>query len=86
MKLWYQGGPEEDTLIKDNFGPLVDSALENKLGPEWEETPKAALAKIIILDQFTRNLYRGTPKAFAGDEQAVRIRIIETTRILCPVL
>ena len=75
MKLWYQGGPDEDKLIKDNFGPVVENALGNTLGPEWEESPKAALAKIILLDQFTRNVYRGTPKAFAGDEQAVRISI-----------
>jgi uncharacterized protein (DUF924 family) len=39
----------------------------------WAETPKGALALIILLDQFSRNIHRGTPLAFAADHKALTI-------------
>ena len=70
-KLWYSGGKEADDFIKSKFSGLVEDALSGRLsGAQWEDTPVGACAKTIVLDQFTRQINRGTPEAFAGDAQA----------------
>ncbi|MEX1167839.1 MAG: DUF924 family protein [Hydrogenophaga sp.] len=66
---WFGGGPEEDALIAVQFGPLVESALAGGLA-DWETEPLPRLALVIVLDQFSRNLYRGQARAFAGDARA----------------
>lgn len=40
---------------------------------QWRETPQGRLAEIIVLDQFSRNIYRGTPQAFAADPMALTL-------------
>ena len=76
---WFQGGKETDQEIKDRFGNTVDQAAGGKL-PEWENSVDGILALIILLDQFTRNVYRGTGKAFAFDAKAFRLsqKLIES--------
>jgi len=71
-KLWYMGGEETDKKIKDLFGVLVKEAETKKLDA-WKETAKGCLALIILLDQFTRNVYRKTPAAFAHDAYALKL-------------
>lgn len=71
-RLWYTGGEAIDNAIKQRFGPLLEEALTGKLDG-WAVTAKGALALIVLLDQFTRNIYRGTAKAFAGDSHAVSL-------------
>ena len=71
-KLWWQGGDQLDRDIAARFGQLVERALAGELD-HWAETPRGRLALVILLDQFTRNIYRGSGKAFAGDEPALRI-------------
>lgn len=66
---WFGGGPEEDALIASQFAPLVASAQAGGL-TDWEGTVCTRLALVILLDQFSRNLYRGQARAFAGDERA----------------
>ena len=61
-----------DQLIKDRFGDRVDAALAGGL-TEWEDHPLSRLALIILLDQFTRNIYRGDPKCFSGDSRALAL-------------
>lgn len=68
-KLWWQGGEGADETIRNRFGDLVEQALDGALD-HWADTPRGALALVILLDQFTRNSYRGTGKAFAGDPMA----------------
>lgn len=70
--LWWQGGDESDALIAELFGPLVRKALRGELNL-WADSPRGRLAVIILLDQFTRSLYRSTPDAFAGDERALAL-------------
>lgn len=67
--LWFRGGPEVDAHIRTQFGPLVDEAMAGGL-TDWEATPMARLALILLLDQFSRNVYRGQARAFAGDARA----------------
>lgn len=67
--LWYLGGEETDTRIREEFGFLVEKAAHKKLD-EWKTTPEGRLALIILLDQFTRNMYRKTKQAFQHDSYA----------------
>lgn len=69
---WFTKSAETDELIRARFGATVEAALSGQLS-NWTETSRGALALIIVLDQFTRNIYRGTPKSFAGDPQALRL-------------
>lgn len=69
---WYKGGKPVDDEIRARFGPLVARACEGELS-DWPETSNGAFAMILLLDQFTRNLYRGTPDAYLGDARAFEI-------------
>jgi uncharacterized protein (DUF924 family) len=69
---WFNGGPALDEEIRQTFGPLVEQALAGRLAA-WAAQPLGRLALVILLDQFPRNIFRGTEKAFAGDEQAQRL-------------
>ncbi len=68
-KLWYTGGPAVDQAIERQFGPWVERALSGELFG-WLATPSGTAALVILLDQFTRNIFRGDAKAFSGDAQA----------------
>jgi len=69
---WFQKNEAFDREIESRFGALIEQALAGGLH-EWdEEGPQSALARILILDQFCRNVHRGTPLAFAGDPQALQ--------------
>lgn len=69
---WFKGGPAFDALIAAEHGATVEAALAGELAA-WATTPEGALALVIVLDQFTRNLFRGTPRAFAGDAKALAL-------------
>lgn len=69
---WFGGGADLDQHIRDRFGRLVDAALRGELFP-WESPMASRLALVILLDQFSRNVYRGQARAFAGDGQAQRL-------------
>jgi uncharacterized protein (DUF924 family) len=67
--LWFGGGKEQDADIARRFGSRVEQALGGGL-TQWEYTPATRLALVILLDQFTRNIYRGQGRAFDGDARA----------------
>lgn len=69
---WFRKDPAFDAAIRGRFGPLVDEALAGGLG-DWDATADGALARILLLDQFTRNLFRGDARAFAGDAAALAL-------------
>jgi uncharacterized protein (DUF924 family) len=69
---WFKKDDAFDRDIADRFGAQIALALEGGLHPWDAEGPQAALARILVLDQFTRNVHRGTPLAFAGDHQALQ--------------
>jgi uncharacterized protein (DUF924 family) len=68
-EVWYRGGKALDDEIASSFGPSIDAALLGTLDG-WAESSEGALALVILLDQFTRNVFRNTPKAYAGDPKA----------------
>lgn len=68
-KRWYGGGAELDKDICDRFGSWLATAIDGKLS-SWNESAEGALALIILLDQFSRNIHRGSARAFAADAMA----------------
>ncbi|HET9452217.1 MAG TPA: DUF924 family protein [Aggregicoccus sp.] len=67
--LWFGGKPETDALIRERFLGLTQAARAGQLDV-WAEEPRGLLALVILLDQFSRSLFRGTPEAFAQDAKA----------------
>ncbi len=65
-KMWWVSDPEFDALIKERFLSTLESAAKGELY-EWRFTSKGRLAEIIVLDQFSRNVYRNTAQAFLQD-------------------
>ena len=71
-KIWFEKNDDFDAEIQGRFGEAVENALLGGF-TDWETTPADCLALIILLDQFPRNLYRGTAQAFAGDARALEL-------------
>lgn len=71
---WYQGGAAVDREINARFSRSVERALAGELSA-WEADLQGRLALILLLDQFTRNLFRDTPRAYAGDERARQLAL-----------
>jgi len=68
-ELWFRKSQETDDTIRVRFGADVAAAIAGERD-HWAGTSRATLALILLLDQFTRNIYRDTPRAFAGDPRA----------------
>lgn len=66
---WFFGGDHIDVLVRERFERVTSDALKGKY-QEWETIPRGRLALILVLDQFTRNIYRDTPQSYEGDEKA----------------
>ncbi|NVK20064.1 MAG: DUF924 domain-containing protein [Methylocystaceae bacterium] len=66
---WWIKDHNFDQRIRDDFKDLFDQAISGKLA-NWEETPLGCTGLVLLLDQFPRNMFRGSPRAFAYDEQA----------------
>lgn len=73
-KIWFSGSSEIDQEIRHRFESLVLDAANHKLD-EWKQTPKGRLALIILVDQFSRNIFRGTSEAFAFDSMAQELTL-----------
>lgn len=69
-KQWWAVDPAFDALLKERFLGLLEEASRAELSA-WRETPRGRLAEIIVLDQFSRNIFRQTPGAFAQDPMAL---------------
>jgi uncharacterized protein (DUF924 family) len=72
LRLWFRQDHATDNYVRERFGTLVEKANRGELS-HWEEKPRGRLALIILLDQFNRNLHRGSPLAFAADPEALRL-------------
>lgn len=71
---WFAAHPAFDTTIRIRFGETFRWAAEGKLA-HWSETPPGWLALLIVLDQFSRNLYRDDQQAWAQDVHAQRLAV-----------
>ncbi len=80
LNFWIDAGPEKwwrkdakfDAEINSRFGALYEQACAGKLD-NWASEPESALALIILLDQFSRNLHRNSPRAFAQDAKCAAL-------------
>ncbi len=68
--IWFAKDDSFDSEVATRFGATIEQALRGELAA-WAAEPEGALAQILLLDQFTRNAFRGTPRAFAGDRRAL---------------
>ena len=71
-KRWFRASAETDNLIRERFETDLQKAIQGQL-TSWEQYPRGRLALIVLLDQFSRNIYRGTAQAFAQDELALSL-------------
>ena len=67
---WYRQSDVLDEAIRRRFESLLKQVAAGETA-HWRDTPEGRLAEIIVLDQFSRNMYRGTPDAFATDSLAL---------------
>ncbi|MER0238763.1 DUF924 family protein [Fulvimarina sp. MAC8] len=80
VEFWWNAGPDKwfskdeafDETIRNRFLDIYERAADGHLD-DWIEEPTGALALVILLDQFPRNMFRGTPRAYATDEKAREI-------------
>ena len=77
VRFWREAGPGRwfrrdeafDTLFRERFLAAHEAAAAGRLS-RWSETPDGALALVLLLDQFPRNAFRGTPRVYATDALA----------------
>ena len=70
--LWFAKSDEFDAKIRERFQAIHHQAIQAELW-SWRKTAEGRLAEIIVLDQFSRNLYRDQPQAFAHDSMALML-------------
>ena len=69
---WFKKYEIFDQMIENRFSIAIENAIAGNL-ENWEESETGCLALIILLDQFTRNVFRDTPRAFSGDKRALAL-------------
>jgi len=76
---WFEQDDAFDAEIRRRFAATYDAATAGKLA-DWESAPQSCLALLIALDQFPRNMFRGSARSFATDPMALRIAKSAITR------
>ncbi|MBL8158519.1 DUF924 domain-containing protein [bacterium] len=71
-RFWFEKSFATDRKIKERFGKALEQAKKGRL-KAWAATPRGRLALIILLDQFSRNIFRGDARSFAADAYALRL-------------
>ena len=69
---WFSTDTSFDMRMRERFAAAHDFASAEKL-PAWKETPEGMLALLLLLEQFPRRMYRGTPRAYATDDLAIEL-------------
>lgn len=71
-KQWWKVDPAFDAIVRERFAAIHRSACLGELW-SWRKEARGRLAEIIVLDQFSRNMFRGKPQAFASDAMALAL-------------
>jgi len=69
---WFRADPAFDAALRERFGAL-HGAIAAGGGADWESTTESTLGLVLVLDQLSRNIHRGDPRAFACDARAVDV-------------
>lgn len=67
---WFRKDPTLDAAITQRFAALLEAGVQGELWP-WRRSAEGRLAEVVVLDQFSRNVHRDTPRAFAADPVAL---------------
>lgn len=73
-KLWFGRSEAFDAAIRERFGDLPERAARGEF-ETWRSAPRSALALVLLLDQFPRNLFRDSPRAFEFDAKAREVAL-----------
>lgn len=75
---WWQKDDDFDAEIRERFAPTFRACLEETV--DWDRDPRGTLARVIVLDQLSRNAFRDQPKMYAGDgrARALAIELLDT--------
>ena len=76
---WFRRRDSFDALVRARFAEAVELALAGELD-HWSCGPSSGLALVLLLDQFTRQIWRGPSQAFVGDPQAVKLSLAALER------
>jgi uncharacterized protein (DUF924 family) len=71
-KKWYSKDDAFDAAIRERFLTTYEAGAAGRMA-DWEAMPESALALVIVLDQFSRNMFRGSPRTFAADALALAV-------------
>jgi len=74
QRQWFQKDDAFDARLREGFGSTIAQARAGRL-EHWADSADGWLALILVLDQFTRNAFRGQPDSFAGDAQALALAL-----------
>lgn len=69
---WWRSSEEFDALVRQQFLELLRQAIRGELY-RWRASPRGRLAEVVVLDQFSRNIFRNMPEAFAQDPMALAL-------------
>ncbi len=70
MERWFRTDPDFDAMLRERFAEAVVAGIRGGFA-DWEQTPSGALALVVMLDQFSRNMHRGSALSFAADPAAL---------------
>jgi len=71
-RVWFRKHPDFDQQVRDRFLTAYEAARQGHYD-DWVQHPRPAVALVVLLDQFPRNMFRGTPQSFATDDQALAV-------------
>ena len=71
-KHWFSASDAFDQIIKDQFSDILQRAANQEFD-HWKEQPKSALALVLLLDQFSRNIFRNHADTYASDAYALEV-------------
>jgi uncharacterized protein (DUF924 family) len=72
--LWFSSSEETDRTCRERYSGLLEQAVAGEL-EDWADSDEGLVALVVLLDQFSRNIHRGTPRAFAGDARALQLAL-----------
>jgi uncharacterized protein (DUF924 family) len=74
LHFWFSGGESADRVIRERFAAAVDRAAAGGYAG-WTLTPRGTLALLLLLDQFPRNIFRHSPRAYSSDARALQVAL-----------
>ena len=81
-EMWWKKDEAIDADIARRFGPALAASAEGALGA-WRDTPDGCLGHIILVDQMSRNMHRGSGDMYAQDDLAAELSLVLAVAVHC---